>query len=110
MQPFGSPGSGSLEAASEERRRGRPRVFSDEELGVAAGLFPDVHTRRGLQNCLYAINAARALEPLLPHHLELLRLADSSSAAKAEATGLCGNGPCLSSEDEPSASSIPTTG
>ena len=88
MQPFEGPGSGSLGAVSVERRRGRPRVFSDEELGVAASLFPDVDTRRGLQNCLYAVSAARALEPLVADHPELLRLADLWRGAKPGEHGL----------------------
>ena len=41
--------------------RGRPKVFTDEWLTFLQGLYPDLHSRRGLQDRAYQVRALRAL-------------------------------------------------
>jgi hypothetical protein len=42
--------------------RGRPRVFSSEQEALFRNLFPEIRTRRGLQNRMYACRAISVLK------------------------------------------------
>jgi hypothetical protein len=50
------------EAASENKRRGRPKLFPDEFINGMRGLWPEVKTRRGIIDISYRNRAFVILE------------------------------------------------
>ena len=48
-------------SAPAAKPRGRPRAFSQEEEAIFRNLFPEITTRRGMQNRMYAVRAIGVL-------------------------------------------------
>jgi hypothetical protein len=82
--------TGISEEASEnhtERKRGRPRHFSKEEMqrvDASSRLMGQKRTPRAQQNFIYMSRAMRVIEPLLPKHPELRWLIDPEAIMRGE--------------------------
>jgi len=46
------------------KKRGRPKFHDEDQLNQLKGVFPDIKTRRGLQNKCYEINALDAIKDI----------------------------------------------
>jgi hypothetical protein len=83
--------TGISEAASEntpKRKRGRPRLFSEEEMQRLDRIHRqtrDKRTGRSLQNFAYFAHAMAVIEPLLPTQPELRWLCDPDAVMRGEA-------------------------
>jgi hypothetical protein len=56
-----SKGNGISEAASEKRKRGRPAAFDPDGMRMFRRLYPEIKTKRGLQDKVCQVRAIRLL-------------------------------------------------
>jgi len=50
-----------METASKKRKRGRPAIFTDEQMALVQQLYPHVKSRRGQVDLAYQVDATLAL-------------------------------------------------